>query len=105
MYSTSEIRSAARKTSQGEADLKNSERQLGSLVQGTASWWKGKAGSAFQDDYSRSTRDEITRLFADIRDIEQGLERLAREVQVADERRRAEAARQLELERQKKQKK
>ncbi|MCM3040895.1 WXG100 family type VII secretion target [Paenibacillus motobuensis] len=103
MYSSSEIRSAARKTSQGEADLKKTERQLSSDVQETASWWKGKAGSAFKDDFTRQTKSEITRLYAEIRDIESGLERLAREVQIADERRRAEEARRaLELQKQQK---
>lgn len=106
MYSSSEIRSAARRTSQGEADLKKAEKQLGSHVQETASWWKGKAGSAFKGDYTGKTRNEINRLYSEIRDIETGLERLAREVQIADERRRAEAARKaLELQKQQQQQK
>lgn len=101
MYSSSEIRSAARKTSQGEADLKRSERQLNSDIQEAASWWKGKAGTAFKNDYTGQTRNEISRLYAEIRSIESGLERLAREVQIADERRRAEEARRaLEQQRQ-----
>ncbi|MGZ7442195.1 WXG100 family type VII secretion target [Paenibacillus sp. TH7-28] len=103
MYSTSEIRSAARRTAQGEADLRRTEKQLGSHVQETSSWWKGKAGTAFKDDYTGKTRNEINRLCSEIRDIESGLERLAREVQIADDRRRAEAARKAqELEKQKK---
>ncbi|HEY4391786.1 MAG TPA: WXG100 family type VII secretion target [Paenibacillus sp.] len=103
MYSSSEIRFTASKTSQGEADLKKTERQLSSDVQEAASWWKGKAGSAFKDDYTGHTKSEITRLYAEIRDIELGLERLAREVQIADDRRRAEEARKaLELQKQQK---
>lgn len=105
MYSAGEIRSAARKTSQGEADLKKTEKQLGSYIQETASWWKGKAGTSFKNDYTGKTRNEITGLYAEIRDIESGLERLAREVEIAEERRRAEAARKaLEAQRQQQQK-
>lgn len=106
MYSAGEIRSAARRASQGEADLKKTEKQLSSYIQETASWWKGKAGTSFKEDYIGATRNEITGLYAEIRDIESGLERLAREVEIAEERRRAEAARKaLEAQRQKEQQK
>ncbi len=72
-----------------------------SAVHDAASWWKGKAGEAFKQDYLGKTRTEIDRLYTEIRDVETGLERLAREVQIADDRRRAEAARKaLELQQQ-----
>ena len=102
MYSTSEIRAAARKTSQGEADLKKLEKQFNSVIQDTASWWKGKASTAFKEDYLGKTKSEINVLYTEIRDIESGLDKLVREVQIADDRRRAEAARKaLELQQQK----
>jgi WXG100 family type VII secretion target len=93
LYSPNTIRSAARRVSQGETDVRRSERQLESQIQEGASWWKGKAGSAFQEYYMNRTKHEINRLCAEIRDLEAGLESLAREVQTAEDQRRAEAAR------------
>lgn len=105
MYSASEIRSAARRTSQGESDLRRTEQQITSYIQETSSWWKGKAGSRFKDGYNDSTRPEMTSMYAEIRAIESALTRLAREVEIADEQRRAEAARKaLEEKRQQKNK-
>ncbi|WP_334073391.1 MULTISPECIES: WXG100 family type VII secretion target [Paenibacillus] len=98
MYSSSEIRAVARKMSQGNADLKRMEKQFVSTVHETSSWWKGKAGQAFKEDYLGKTHSEIERLYAEIRDLETGLDRLAREVQAADDRRRAEAERKAKEE-------
>ncbi|MBQ4900209.1 MULTISPECIES: WXG100 family type VII secretion target [Paenibacillus] len=97
MYSTSEIRSTARRTSQGGADLKRMENQFASSVHDAASWWKGKASESFKEDYVAKAKKEIDRLQTEIRDLETGLDRLAREVQVAEDRRRAEAERQALL--------
>jgi WXG100 family type VII secretion target len=92
LYSTDTIRSAARRVSQGETDVRRSERQLESQIQEGVSWWKGKAGSAFHENYMNKTKYEINRLCAEIRELEAGLESLAREAQTAEDQRRAEAA-------------
>ncbi|WP_159081908.1 WXG100 family type VII secretion target [Paenibacillus sp. CAA11] len=95
MYSASEIRSAARRISEGEADLKSMEKQFTAVAQGTSSWWKGKASEAFKEDYLGKTRGEMQRLYAEIRELETGLNRLAHEVQAADDRKRAEEKKAL----------
>ncbi len=105
MYSTSEIRSTARRTSQGGADVKRMESQFASSVHDASSWWKGKASEAFKEDYVAKAKKEVDRLQVEIRDLETGLDRLAREVQIAEDRKRAEAEKQALLLKQQKNKK
>lgn len=106
MTTPSAISSTARNIRNELADVKREESRLQAELAGVTSWWKGSAGKALTDSYRSQTRNELSRLFSDVEDLQSGLERLAVEVQRADEQRRIEAQRKaLQLEQQRNAKK
>jgi WXG100 family type VII secretion target len=105
VYSPNEINSTARKIHQEESELKKMENRQAIEVSAGNSWWKGQAGKAFIEDYNRYTRKEMNYLYNAIHELESNMQRLAREVQNAEDRRRYEAQQKaLQLQQQQQQK-
>ncbi|GIP59779.1 WXG100 family type VII secretion target [Paenibacillus woosongensis] len=106
MSTPSAISGTARNIRNELGEVKREEARLQAELAGVASWWKGSAGTALTDSYRSQTRNEINRLYSDIETLQTGLERLAAEVQRADEQRRIEARQKaLKLEQQRNAKK
>ena len=100
MYTPSDINSVAKKINSMENDIKSSEGKFSAEVGASGQWWMGEASKAFMNEYNEIRQDMKT-LFLGINSLEQGLRKLASNVQQADDERRRE---KLRLEQQKKNK-
>ncbi|WP_055109376.1 WXG100 family type VII secretion target [Paenibacillus ihumii] len=91
MSTPSAISGTARNIRNELGEVKREEGRLQAELAGVSSWWKGSAGKALTDSYQSQTRNELGRLYAEIENLQSGLERLATEVHRAEEQRRIEA--------------
>lgn len=85
-----EIQNSAARIHNEKSEMQSSESKFRNELEDLNSWWQGDASKAFAQGYFEE-RNEINRLFSGIGNLEDGLRRLATEVQRADDERRRKA--------------
>lgn len=87
MPSVYDIKRTSSKADTCRSNINYQKRRMKNEVDATNSWWKGEAASSFTNRYSGIDND-IRRIEKSIENIEYYLERLAREVEEAENEKR-----------------
>lgn len=87
MHTLSEIKNTARRIYNEGYDLRIYENTFRRQIEEVPLWWCGYAAKSFAQGY-REVEYAIKRLYTGLNDLENGLHRLASEVQRADDERR-----------------
>lgn len=90
MPTPGEIRRKAAGVGQAADEIRREKDKYQGIANSAGTWWQGEAGRVFKEEYEEINSD-ISRLISKMGNLESGLNRMASEVQRADEERRRKA--------------